>query len=164
MKRLFIDMDGCVARFYAEQNYLEEMYEKGFFKRLRPYAKMILSLKKFAQRHPEVELCILSAYPSNSYAEEEKNEWLDIYFPIKKRIFMNVGKSKSSCIPDISKDDFLLDDHTKNLVEWENAGGTGIKVRNEINCKNGTWKGEIIIAFDNSEEIVKKLEMVLGLE
>lgn len=35
--RLFIDLDGTVARFYdASPNYLEQMYEKGYFRNLQP--------------------------------------------------------------------------------------------------------------------------------
>lgn len=163
MKRVFIDMDGSVARFHAKQNYLEEMYEETFFRNLDPYARIVAAIKKFAQKHPEVELCILSAYPLSSFAEKEKNEWLDEFLPIKERIFLKAGDKKSDYIPEISKDDYLLDDYTKNLLEWTDAGGTGIKVKNELNCRSGIWKGEKVDVFNSSDEIVQDLERILGL-
>lgn len=161
MKRLFIDMDGCIARFYAAENYLEEMFEKDFFRTLDPYTRMILALRKFSEFHPDVILCILSACPLSSFAKGEKEEWLDAFFPVKNRIFLEAGENKASFIPDISKDDFLLDDHTRNLLEWEEAGGTGIKVKNELNCKKGTWKGFIVDSFCSPEKIVEELEKML---
>lgn len=164
MKRLFIDMDGCIARFYAKENCLEEMYEKNFFRTLDPYKRMISALLKFSSLHSDVEFCILSAYPHSPFAKEEKEEWLNEFFPVEKRIFMEAGQNKSSFIPDISKNDFLLDDHTKNLLEWEEAGGTGIKVKNELNCKRGTWKGNKVDGFDSVEEIVGELEKILGVK
>ena len=34
--RIFVDMDGTVARFYEADDCLERMYEVGFFANLRP--------------------------------------------------------------------------------------------------------------------------------
>ena len=36
-KRLFVDMDGTVARFYEDNLCLEKMYEAEFFSTLLPY-------------------------------------------------------------------------------------------------------------------------------
>ena len=161
MKRLFLDMDGCLARFYEEKNYLDRMCKKGFFKNLKPYSEMLEALEIYSYYSPDVELYILSACPDSEFAKEEKNEWLAENFPVKNRIFMRAGENKASFVPDISRDDYLLDDHTKNLFEWEAAGGTGIKVKNEVNCKNGTWKGAVINGLETSEEILEKLEEII---
>jgi hypothetical protein len=40
----------------------------------------------------------------------------------------------------IAEDDFLLDDYTKNLIDWE-PPGRGIKLLNGINHSRGTWQG-----------------------
>ena len=49
----------------------------------------------------------------------------------------------------IDEDDILLDDYSKNLIEWVEAGGTAIKVRNNINCSGKTWKGDTIYNQDS---------------
>lgn len=33
---LFCDMDGTLAKFYYKKNYLEKMYEQGYFENLPP--------------------------------------------------------------------------------------------------------------------------------
>lgn len=162
--RAFCDMDGVLARFYDEQNYLEAMYEKGFFEGLGVYNRMVSGFNRFMKKHPEIPVYILSAYPHESpFAKGEKNEWLDDFFPVQNRIFMFAGEDKSKYVPDISRDDYLFDDHTPNIRAWEAAGGTGIKVRNEINCKSGTWSGKIISALDDPDTIASELEKLLGL-
>ena len=162
-KRLFIDMDGTIARFYESKQCVEEMCEEGFFRNLGVYRRVVLALKKFAKKHPEVQLIVLSATPASAFAEKEKNEWLDEHLSFPNRLFTEIGVSKASYISDISKNDFLLDDYTKNLREWTTAGGIGIKVRNELNCKRGTWDGKRISAFDPSDAIVADLEDALGI-
>ena len=155
-------MDGCLARFYAEENYLDKMFKRGFFKKLEPYSEMIAALEELSFYSPDIELYILSACPDSLFAEKEKDEWLLENFPVKKKIFMKAGENKASFVPDISRDDYLLDDHTKNLFDWEEAGGTGIKVKNEVNCKNGTWKGFVVNGLEPSDKILEKLEKILG--
>lgn len=41
----------------------------------------------------------------------------------------------------------MIDDYNKNLLEWQKAGGTSVKAKNNINHKGlhgELWKGEII--------------------
>lgn len=165
MKRLFIDMDGTVAQFYESKRCLEEMGEEGFFKNLKSYKRMVAAIKRFAKKHPEVKLCILSAFPLNHLtAEREKGEWVDEHMPFipaENRIFLAVGKSKADVVGEITKDDYLLDDYTKNLEDWTSNGGTGIKVRNEINCQNGTWRGNRVSCYDAPEGIFVDLEEII---
>ena len=43
--------------------------------------------------------------------------------------------------------DILIDDYNKNLLEWQKAGGTSVKAKNNINHKGlhgELWKGELI--------------------
>lgn len=164
-KRLFVDMDGTIARFYESEHCMEEMLEPGFFRNLKPYRRVVNALKDFKEKHPEVQMFILSACVTDVSAVE-KDEWLDEYFPIdpKNRIFIKVGERKSDFAPGgIGADDYLIDDYTKMLTEWEAAGGNGIKIRNELNCANGTWKGNKICAFDLQNEIEEMLEKILEI-
>ena len=50
MKRLLIDMDGTLARFYDQAKCIEKMYEPGFFSGLYPYENMIEAVKLLLKR------------------------------------------------------------------------------------------------------------------
>ena len=99
-------------------------------------------------------LYILSACVSTPYCMREKRDWLYKYLPfIPKRniILIKVGENKADMVEffldtELTKEDILIDDYTKNLTEWEFAGGTGIKALNGINGKNGVWKGLAVVA------------------
>lgn len=122
-QRLFVDMDGTLAVFKPVDE-LETLYEEGYFKRLAPQRNVVEAVRKIIMEHPEIEVNILSAYLTDSeYALKEKNEWLDRYLPEinqDHRIFVACGADKKEGIRDgIRKTDFLLDDYTKNLNEWQ---------------------------------------------
>ena len=68
--RIFVDMDGTVARFYEADDCLEKMYEKGFFANLRPYQKMIKMLEKLNEKG--YEIYILSACVGAQYKTEKQ--------------------------------------------------------------------------------------------
>ena len=151
--RLFIDLDGTVARFYdASPNYLEEMYEKGYFRNLQPYEKMTEGIKLFMEQHKDVEVFTLSAKVNGEppYCEAEKQEWLDEYLPEidrEHRLFTEIGHNKAEYIPNgISNTDVLYDDYNKNLIDWENSGGVALKCHNNINMKGlGAYGGDKVM-------------------
>ena len=63
---------------------------------------------------------------------------------------MKYGDQKSKYIPNnINSNDYLIDDYTKNLIDWKQSGGTGIKFLNGINHTNKTWQG-LLLTNDNS--------------
>ena len=45
MNRLFLGMDGTLAPFHNEVQYLERMWEKDFFRNLKPFQNMIDAVK-----------------------------------------------------------------------------------------------------------------------
>lgn len=151
--RLFIDLDGTVARFYdASPNYLEQMYEKGYFRNLQPYEEMTEGIKLFMEQHKDVEVFTLSAKVNGEppYCEAEKQEWLDEYLPEidrEHRLFTEIGHNKAEYIPNgISKGDVLYDDYNKNLIDWENSGGVALKCHNNINMKGlGAYGGDKVM-------------------
>ena len=154
-QRIFIDMDGTLAEF-RNVDTLEKLYEPGYFLNLQPNSNVVNAVKLLIEK-ADVEVYVLSAYLTDSaYALDEKNEWLDRYLPeLKKenRIFMPCGKEKTSAVPGhIREDDFLLDDYTKNLGEWE-PPARGIKLINDINHTHGTWEGDRI-RFTHEPEIL----------
>jgi 5'(3')-deoxyribonucleotidase len=166
---LFVDMDGTVAKFYYKKDYLERMYEQGYFENLPPYA-IAKHIDEFAKKDTCVNVYILSACVNSPYCEQEKTEWLLKNMPNinpKNFIFTKVGESKWEKAYEIIGDknfdcmvNILLDDYTKNLEDWccEN-NMVGIKFLNGINDTTKSWKGLKIKTFGQLEEIIRTLAM-----
>ena len=157
-KRLFVDMDGTLAEWRSEAG-PEELYEKGYFASLHPYGAILDAVKRIwaAAQNGEIdaELFILSAYLTDSlWAKAEKQEWRDTHLPkmfdAERTLFVPCGSSKLDYVPGgVRASDYLLDDYTHNLREWEQAGGTPIKVFNGCNGKRNTsWKDSVRTSAD----------------
>lgn len=164
--RIFVDMDGTLARFHDENLYLERMFEKGFFRDLRPFENAVSAIKELVKDNTS-EIFILSA-TVNSCSLEEKQEWLDRYLPeIDKehRIFTSLNVPKSEAIGHrLTDKDILIDDYNKNLLEWQKAGGTSVKAKNNINHKGlhgELWKGDLIDITDTAESIVERMTKII---
>ena len=128
--KLFLDLDGTIAKFNV-RNALERFdKEKGFFAKLGAY-KGIESVNKLCKQG---NVYVISASP-NEQADLDKLSWLEQYLPNlpKENItFCRLGENKAKVIENkykisISKECFLLDDYGENLIEWCAAGGTPIK-------------------------------------
>ena len=162
-QRLFVDMDGTLAEFKPVDT-LEVLYEKDYFLNLKPNENVLGAIKQLIAKN-DIDVYILSAYLSDShYALDEKNAWLDKYLPElpqEKRLFVPCGTDKSIVVPGhIKHDDYLLDDYTKNLSEWE-PPAKGIKLINGINHTNGTWQGDKIQFTHSPEEISSMISSVM---
>lgn len=164
--RIFVDMDGTLARFHDEKLYLERMFEKGFFRDLKPFENAVSAIKELVKDNTS-EIFILSA-TVNSCSLEEKQEWLDRYLPeIDKehRIFTSLNVPKSEAIGHrLTDKDILIDDYNKNLLEWQKAGGTSVKAKNNINHKGlhgELWKGDLIDITDTAESIVERMTKII---
>lgn len=167
-KRLFLDMDGTLARFHdADKLFVEAMWTQGFYTGLKPFENLVDGVRLFIREHPEVDVYLLSAVLDTEppFVESEKNEWLDRYLPeIKRenRIFTRAGDNKADYIGQIGPNDWLLDDYNKNLREFEEAGAHAIKFRNDVNHRGkGAYGGEIgplwggqMISYDSSPELI----------
>lgn len=146
-QRLFVDMDGTLAVFTPVDE-LETLYEKGYFANLVPHENVVAAVQDIIKNHPEIEVHILSAYLTDSqFALQEKNEWLDKYLPEidqAHRVFVPCGSDKKDGIDGgIRPDDFLLDDYTHNLNDWQ-PPARGIKLLNAINHTRGSWEHDRI--------------------
>ena len=176
-KRLLVDMDGTLARFHDEANYLECMYEKDFFSKLKPFENILEAIRIFIKEHSDVEIFICSAAVQSPYCCDDKNDWLDRYLPEippEQRLYTSIGKSKAAYLPGgVSKNDYLLDDYNRGLYQFMHSGGNAIKCHNNINQK-GTglyggergymWDGPIIHVSDSPSLIVAELEQLMGLD
>ena len=140
---IFIDMDGTLAKIFDKPNYLEEMYEKGFFLNLKPY-KWVKQLNKFCKDREDVY--ILSACVDTEYCEKEKMAWLKTYLPnipLNHYIFTKVGENKAEKVEEMFGKEMgyriLVDDYGVNLYDWQMQGFhyIGVKFLNGINDKKG---------------------------
>lgn len=139
-KKFFYDMDGTVADFYKDPNFLVRMYDKGYYANLLPHQRMIDNLKERMQKYGKENVYILSACVDTPYCADEKLEWLARHIPEMKPeniILVPTGTNKASVVPGgIKKNCYLIDDYSVNIREWEKAGGTAIKAVNPYNCKS----------------------------
>ncbi len=178
-KRLFLDMDGTLARFHdVDKTFIEAMWQPGFYAGLKPFANMVNGIKTFLRVHQDVEVYVLSAYLDTEppFVVGEKNMWLDTYLPeipAERRIFTKAGENKADYIGGIGPEDYLLDDYNKNLFEFEVAGAHSIKFRNDVNHQGrGAYGGEsgplwggALVSYNSSPEVIATyLACVMGLE
>ena len=149
---LFVDIDGTIAEWKVGSS-LCDLHKKGFFYDVKPNKELISFIQSYLNNE-RIEIYILTAYISQQ-AIEDKNKWLDEHMPIirQNRIFVPDKQNKAKFVENIFKEKLdksfiLLDDHTPNLIQWEEAGGTAIKALNGINRIEGKWKGLMFDVFD----------------
>ena len=159
MKRIFIDLDGTVARFNVRNALKRFDNEVGFFARLKAY-KGIDKVNELAKGG---NVYIISASP-NGQADRDKMEWIQKYLsnvPMNNITLCRIGENKARVIESkynltIDKDCLLLDDYTKNLIEWESNGGKGIKrITSVADNSRKLWKGVEL-------KDLNKIELVCG--
>lgn len=162
MSRVFVDMDGTLAKWQADMPY-EAIFEEHYFDTLPPQKNVLDAVKQMV-KDPDFDVYILSAVLSPSEAPTalwDKNTWLNEYLPeIDKehRIFCQCGVPKEHYIEGgVFPDDILLDDYSKNLHEWP---GTAVKLINDVNATRGSWQGERVGYKDSPENIVEKIKDV----
>ena len=148
-KKWVLDMDDTIAHFNKEKKALERFSsEKSFFSNLKP-TKLLLHIQiAITTKVIDINnIYIVSASP-NEQADKDKLKWLYKHIPnINKDniLFTRLGQNKGNIfidtykINDLSKYT-LIDDYTKNLVEWQKLGGNVIKYINEYNNTKQTYK------------------------
>lgn len=154
-KKWVLDMDDTIAHFNKEEKALERFSsEKSFFSNLKP-SKLLLHIQ-IAITTKVIDLnniYIVSASP-NEQADKDKQEWLSKYLkalPKENITFTRLGQNKADHFmkkyhlnnKDLSNY-ILIDDYTKNLIEWQKLGGKVLKYINEYNnTKKGYLKHNI---------------------
>lgn len=146
--RFFVDMDGTLAKWNNVE--FEQLFEQGYYRNLEPNEDILIDLNWLIEQGEDVYIlsCVL---PESKYALDEKKEWLKQYVPAlseEKYIFVPYGENKADYLKEhyspITNKDYLIDDYTKNLIEWKEYGGMGVKYINGINHTRGTWDGLMI--------------------
>lgn len=160
-KRLYVDLDGVLNKFKKIKSY-DELFKKGFYSSAEPSDRMI-NLINLLRSRKIIYVCVLTKYPDKSkHAISDKKEWLDRYLYGIDVIYVPDSKFKQDYVDDFNKNCYLLDDYTKNLVDWEEAGGTGIKLLNGINNTRKTWKGRKIDLLKSDEGML--LDLLIRLD
>ena len=144
MKKIFLDLDGTLVRFNVRNALKRFETEKGFFANLLAY-KGIELINEMAKAG---NVYIISASP-NEQADNDKMIWIEKYLnnvPMENRLICRCGDNKAEYLKSkglqIDKNSYLLDDYTKNLIEWESAGGVGIKRLTKVADNSaGKWQG-----------------------
>lgn len=144
-KKVFLDLDGTLAKFNVRNALKRFDKEVGFFAKLGAY-KGIEVVNELAKTN---QLFIISASP-NEQADKDKMVWIQKYLPnvsIDNITLCRIGQNKAQIIEKkysikIDNNCYLLDDYTKNLNEWESFGGLGIKRLTSVaDNSRKLWKG-----------------------
>lgn len=164
MKRLFLDMDGTVAEFRPLAT-LEDLLEKGYFLNLKPMENVLSAARQLIKEGDIPVYTLSAALQDNPHAIAEKREWLKQHLPELpegRQLFCACGQSKREFIRErlgAGEYDYLLDDYTKNLMDW---GKGGIKLLNGINHTKGTWQGSRIRADREGSAIAENIRAIIN--
>lgn len=158
--RVYFDQDG-VLTIWKSTGGAEHLFEEGFFGNLLPNICVLDAVEELLRRGIPTH-CLSKYEPRSRYALREKTDWLERHLPslpAEKMLFCPGNLSKADYLllhtgeERLSKSDILIDDFTPNLQDWEQHGGTGLKLMNGFNGTKGTWRG-VRVTDSNSEVIV----------
>mgnify|MGYP004446767921 CR=1 FL=1 len=160
-RRIFIDMDGVLCEF-KEGSTMDELQTPGYFYGLLPRPAMLEALNYLLDQDAAEVFVLSSVLPAiETAAIREKNDWLDKYPPrldAQHRIFPLCGTDKAAAVADLRREDVLFDDHSPNLVKWHAAGGTPVKILNEINGKQGSFQAGPRVRITKREDLYAVLQ------
>lgn len=154
-KILYVDMDGVLAKW--EDASYQDMSSEGFFLSREPVLNVIEAVRLIFES--DVDVHILSAVLDNEFAFKEKKDWLKLWLPWLPECcchFIPYGSVKAPIYS--KKIGYLLDDYTRNLVQWN---GVGIKFCTACNDSRGSWHGHRIHATDTAAEMAERILMIM---
>ena len=157
--KLYIDMDGCIAKWNTEAS-IEETFEPGYFASLEPEESLIEAVKMLSQ---EYDVSILSAVYQDNHSIGDKIAWLKKNgLGYLQTIFVPYGESKQKYVNHEYKS-ILIDDYSKNLEEWVMSKNCfGIKFLNGINSTKGQWTGFMIPGKMNSQALFTTIKGIVS--
>lgn len=163
--QIFVDMDGCVAKWKSDAT-PEDLLTIGYFRNLEPQKNLIEALEILAKDYNINILSVANLTPS---IKDEKTEWLKFYMPFVNKVYLCDDLSKPVYYMTnehtlIEPKDFLIDDLSKNLHEWEMFSGTGIKFYNGINGNNGTWTGFNCMVNQTPMSLASQIKGIINIK
>lgn len=167
--KVFVDMDGVLARFYKDPDCLKHYHDHDFFINLEPYENMVAALS-ILEKEKSISLFILSTAESEEI-EREKREWLTSKGLDQVEQFFPRTSQKAEYIiqtfGELGDQFYLIDDYSRNLKEWQSFGGSSIKALNELNGRgfNGHhFRGPCVDITASVEEIASQIRTILDNE
>ena len=164
-KRLFVDLDGTLYQFVPGTPF-EDLLQGHYFANLTPQQNVIDAVRMICQTRSDIEVCTLGSYPSDTKDPLwDKNERLNEDLPEiewERRVFLPLTYTKAYAFDKLTKNDYLLDDYTKNLKEWEAQGGTGIKLLTDINHTRETWNGSTVRFDMQPQELMEDILSIIS--
>lgn len=157
--KIYIDMDGCIAKWNMDAS-IEDTFEPGYFAGLEPDERLIDTVKMLSE---EYDVSILSAVYQDNHSVDDKIKWLNNNgLGYLQRIFVPYGESKQNYI-DQSFTSILIDDYSKNLEEWILGKNCfGIKYLNGINATKGMWNGFMISSRMNPSAMYTTIKGIVS--
>ena len=134
MANIYIDMDGTLAKW--QNKTLEEVATKGYFREL-PAVDSVVTMAKKLIASKMFNIYILSSVLNDNHSADDKRYWLKSNLPEMKDeniFFVPYGENKADYV-NLDKNSYLIDDLSRNLHEWEAAGGKEMKdyiVKNNV--------------------------------
>ena len=135
---IYLDMDGVVANFdekVCEYQHLDEqpwLALPQFFRELNPIGNPNKAIEELQKWNCNVYLLSKVEVRDTLNRVMDKIVWAQEFLPsipLENIIIVPYHESKLKYLKTRIQNSWLVDDYSKNLIEWENAGGTAIKFR-----------------------------------
>lgn len=154
-------MDGVLADFDNSLvgGEIKTMFKYGFFRNLPVLEGNLDGTVQALQKMGYIvkilsKACVKRTDPRFLQQVQDKADWIREYIPSIAELdicIQSTDEVKGDILQFYPKDEcYLVDDYSKNLVEWELAGGIGIKKAKRI--KNGRPFKQILKLLELAEE------------
>ena len=167
MTHVFFDLDGVIFKFHFGASE-EEIHTPGYFENLEEDKLVINAIKNLLYGEATkdaVKFHILSAAFNPTAVEEKKRAVERIGLGVIDQIYLSYGTDKSKYVCHLGGKCILVDDFTKNLIAWGNAGENFIPVKylNGGNDTHQTFKG-VRIGLCDQKTLEKELLALIQVE
>ena len=165
MIHVFFDLDGVIFKFNFGASE-EELHTPGYFEKLEEDQLVVNAIKNLGDvAKVGVKFHILSAAFNSTAVEEKKRAVERIGLGEIDQIYLPYGTDKSKYVSHLGGKFILVDDFTKNLIAWGNAGENFIPVKylNGGNDTHQSFKG-IRIGLCDQKTLEKELLALIQVE
>ena len=124
---IYFDMDGVLVDFKRGQREILKIEVDHFYNMLQPIEGSLALFEKVYEKYGD-RCRILTGVPKESRgiinASSDKKAWVERY--LSKAVIVNTVLRKEKVDYVKNRGSILIDDFSKNIMEWKGKGGTGI--------------------------------------